>query len=323
MARARFTPDFDPDCGDALLTSARHDIVIGRWQGLRDLLRATGADWLSRGHRTRLLAQACAGSTTVESWLAAEPHSADALVLHAATETVRAFTLAIAAGRGVPIDRGRIDAAVLACLRATDAWPEDPTPWVSLISAARLYPAGVRRRELARWWDELHRRDPYSVEGHLQVLHYYSARWHGSHGLMYDFARDAAGVAPPGCALPVLVQYARVEEFRHALDSAKGQQAAVVLGQHWNHDGAVSDVRRTWHRWIAGRDDAVVAPAELRDLNHLAHAACHAGTTDIASAVLRMLGRRATRTPWSYLGDPAGQLTRWHRDLGLTRGDGQ
>jgi hypothetical protein len=317
MVRDRFTPEFDPDCGDVLLTSARQDIVIGRWQGVRDLLRATGGDWPTRGHRVRLLAQSCTSSTTVESWLAAEPHSADALVLRAATETARAFTLAIAAGRGVPIGQERIDTAVLACLRATEAWPADPTPWVSLISVARLYPTGVRRRELARWWDELHRRDPYSMEGHLQVLHYYSARWHGTHGLMYDFARDAAGVAPPGCALPVLVQYARVEEFRYSLDGAKGRRSALGMGQHWDHDGAVGDVRRTWQRWIVGRGDAAVVPAELRDLNHLAHAACHAGTTEIASAVLRMLGRRFTRTPWSCTGEPEKQLLRWRQEPGI------
>ncbi|MFI1169046.1 hypothetical protein ACH4UM_37155 [Streptomyces sp. NPDC020801] len=317
MARDHYTPDFDPDCGDAPLTDAHNDIVIGRWQGLRELLRDTGADWAVRGHRIRLLAQACAGSSTVESWLAAEPRSADALVLRAATETARAFTLAISAGRGVPIEQDRIDSAVLACLRAAEACPEDPTPWISLISVARLYPAGVRRQELARWWDELHRRDPYSVEGHLQVLYYYSARWHGTHGLMYDFARDAAGVAPPGCALPVLVQYARVEEFRYVLDGAGGQQSAVGFGQHWDHDGTLSDVRRTWERWITGRGQAAVDPVELRDLNYLAHAACHAGAGDIAAALLRMLGSRATRTPWAYTGDPARQLVRWRKELGL------
>ncbi|MFJ5262304.1 hypothetical protein ACIQAC_17735 [Streptomyces sp. NPDC088387] len=311
MARVRFTPDFDPDCGDRELTAARHDIVIGRWQGLRELLRETGPDWAVRGHRVRLLAQACAGSSTVESWLAAESHSPDALVLHAATDTARAFNLAIAAGRGSPIDQARTDAAVLACLAAADAYPQDPTPWISLISVARLYPSGVRRRELARWWDELHRRDPYSVEGHLQVLHYYSSRWHGTHGLMYDFARDAAGAAPPGCPLPVLVQYARVEEFRYVLDGAQGRRSAVGLGQHWDHDGAVSDVRRTWERWILGRADDGITPAELRDFNYLAHAACYAGTPEIAGALLGMLGRRATRTPWSYTGDPAQEIVKW------------
>lgn len=316
MARDRFTPDFDPDWGDAALSSTRHDIVIGRWQGLRDLLRATGPDWLARGHRVRQLAQACTGSSTVEAWLAAEPHSADALVLRAATETARAFTLAIAAGRGAPIDHQRVDTAVLACLAATDAYPDDPTPWISLISVARLYASGVRRTELARWWDELHQRDPYSTEGHLQVLHYYSARWHGSHGLMYDFARDAAGVAPPGCPLPVLVQYARVEEYRHALDSAQDRSTAVRLGQHWAHDGAVGDVHRTWERWITGRKESEIAPGELRDLNYLTHAACSAGMGDVAGPLLEMMGRRATRTPWSYTGEPAQQITRWRKEWG-------
>lgn len=317
MARDRFVPDFDPDCGDAPLSSARHDIVIGRWQGLRELLRTTGPDWLARGHRVRLLAQACAGSSTVETWLAAEPHSADALVLRAATETARAFNLAISAGRGVAIDRQRIDAAVLACLSAAESYLDDPTPWISLISVARLYPAGVRRQELARWWDELHRRDPYSMEGHLQVLHYYSSRWHGSHGLMYDFARDAAGVAPRGCPLPVLVQYARVEEYRSALDTAHGRGTAVGLGQHWSNDGAVSDVRRTWDRWISGRRADGIAPGELRDLNHLTHAACSAGVEDVATALLRLLGTRATPAPWSSTGDAAQQITRWRKEWGV------
>ncbi|MFD7436318.1 hypothetical protein [Streptomyces sp. NPDC059861] len=315
MARDRFASEFDPDCGDADLTAARHDIVIGRWQGLRELLRSTGSDWPLRGHRVRLLAQACADSSAVESWLAAEPHSADALVLRAATETARAFNVAIAAGRGVPIERERVDGTVLACLRAAEAGPADPTPWVSLISVARLYPQGVRRGELARWWDELHRRDPYSIEGHLQVLHYYSSRWHGTHGLMYDFARDAAGVAPPGCALPVLVQYARVEEFRYALDAARGRHSSVGLGQHWDHDGAVSDVRRTWQRWIRERPDVPVGPVELRDLNYLAHAACHAGATDVATELLRLLGRRFTRTPWSHTGDPVKEISKWRGRL--------
>ncbi|MFF6803244.1 hypothetical protein [Streptomyces sp. NPDC012616] len=317
MARDRFAPDFDPDCGDAPLSSVKHDIVIGRWQGVRELLRSTGPDWLARGHRMRMLAQACASSSTVETWLAAEPHSADALVLRAATETARAFNLAISAGRGAPIDQTRVDAAVLACLAATEAYLDDPTPWTSLISVARLYPAGVRRQELARWWDELHRRDPYSMEGHLQVLHYYSARWHGSHGLMYDFARDAAGVAPPGCPLPVLVQYARVEEFRHALDTAHGRSTSVALAQHWNNDGAVSDVRRTWERWFAGRREGAFAPGELRDVNHLAHAACAARVGDVAAPLLAGLGRRATRTPWSCTGDPAQQIVKYRRDHGV------
>ncbi|MCH0566534.1 MULTISPECIES: hypothetical protein [unclassified Streptomyces] len=312
-----FTLDFDPDGGDTALTTARRDIVIGRWQGLRAVLRASGTDWAVRGRRVRALARTCAECSAVESWLAAEPHSADARVLRAATEATRAFHLAAAAGRGVPVDPHHVDAAALACLAAAEAYPEDPTPWISLISVARLYPAGVRRRDLARWWDELHRRDPYSVDGHLQVLRYYSARWHGTHGLMYDFARDAAEVAPVGCPLPVLVQYARVEEYRYARDAAQGTRGVPEPGRHLGHDGAAHDVRRTWQRWITARPEGTVSPLELRDVNCLAHAACWAGVAEVAAPLLRMLGRRATLTPWSCTGDPVRQIVRWRAELGV------
>ncbi|MYS10652.1 hypothetical protein GTW71_30400, partial [Streptomyces sp. SID6041] len=104
----RFVPDFDPDFGDRALTEARHDIVIGRWQGVRDLLAATGDHWARRTHRLRLLSHAAAGSSTVETWRAAEPGNPDAAVLRAATEVVRVFDAAIAAGRGAAVERGRI-----------------------------------------------------------------------------------------------------------------------------------------------------------------------------------------------------------------------
>lgn len=97
--RRRFVPDFDPAFGDRPLTEALHDMVIGRWQGVRDLLRATGDDWPLRTHRLRLLAHAAADSSAVENWRAAEPGDPDVAVLRAATEVVRVFHHAIEQGR--------------------------------------------------------------------------------------------------------------------------------------------------------------------------------------------------------------------------------
>jgi hypothetical protein len=315
---ARFTPDFDPDCGDRALTEARHDMVIGRWQGVRDLLRATGEDWPRRTHRLRLLAHAAADSSTVEAWRAAEPDDPDAAVLRAATEVVRVFDTAIAAGRGGTVDRRRLDATVDACLAAAQTAPTDPMPWVSLLSIARLYEGGVPRRELRQWFDELRRRDPYHTEGHAQLLRYWSARWHGTHGAMYDFARDAAGVAPPGSPLPVLVQVARVEEYRYIADGALGRGPVRGFDQHWKHELAVTEVRRTHARWIGGREPGrPVAPEEVADLNYLAHAACYAGQVEVAREVLGMLGARATWVPWSYTGAPEEQFVRFREGLGV------
>lgn len=308
---ARFRPDFDPDFGDRALTDARHDIVIGRWQGVRDLLAATGEDWPRRTQRLRLLAHAAAGSGVAEAWRAAEPEHPDAAVLRAATEVVRLFTAAIAAGRGAAVDRARLDATVMACLTAADARPADPMPWVSLLTVARLYEGGVGRRRLRGWWDELRARDPYNLEGHIQLLRYWSARWHGTHGAMYDLARDVAGAAPPGSPLPVLVQVARVEEFRYIAEGAQDRGPVRGFDQHWKHELAVTEVRRTRERWIGGRQPGPVRPEEVEPLNYLTHAAVHAGLPEVYGELFGLLGARAAWVPWAYTGDPAEQYTRW------------
>ncbi|PRH77588.1 hypothetical protein C6N75_19480 [Streptomyces solincola] len=312
---ARFVPDFDRDSGDRALTDARHDIVIGRWQGVRDLLHATGRDWPLRTHRLRLLAHAAAAGSTSESWYAAEPGDPDAAVLRAATEVVRVFDAAIAAGRGAPVDRARLDTTVLTCLVAADARPDDPMPWVSLLTIARLYQGGVGRAELRAWWDELRRRDPDNLEGHIQLLRYRSARWHGTHGSMYDLARDAAGAARPGSPLPVLVQIARAEEYRYVADASRGRAPVRGFDQHWKHELAATEAVRTCSRWLGGRPPGPVRPEEVEPLNYLAHAACHAALTDQARDLFTLLGPRAAWFPWSYTGDPAQQFTHWREEL--------
>ncbi|MFI1394373.1 hypothetical protein [Streptomyces sp. NPDC020681] len=317
-ARRRFTPDFDPAFGDRPLAEALHDIVIGRWQGVRDLLRDTGDDWPLRTHRLRLLSHAAVGTSAVDTWRAAEPASGDAAVLRAATEVVRVFHQAIEMGRKTAIDRARLDTTVRICLTAADAKPADPMPWVSLLTVARLYETGVPRRELRRWWDELRRRDPYNIEGHVQLLRYWSARWHGTHGAMYDFARDAVGAAPPGSPLPVLVQIARVEEYRYATETAKGRPPVRDFGRHWHHELAVAEVRRTWDRWIGGRTPGPAAPEEVGELNYLAHAACYAGMGQEARYLFVQLGPRAARVPWQYTGDPEEQFMRWRTQVRAT-----
>ncbi|AVZ74189.1 hypothetical protein SLUN_20495 [Streptomyces lunaelactis] len=317
-ARRRFAPDFDPAFGDRPLTEALHDIVIGRWQGVRDLLRATGDDWPLRTHRLRLLSHAAAGSSAVESWRAAEPGNPDVAVLRAATEVVRVFHQAIEAGRGVGIDHARLDVAVMACLGAADARPADPMPWVSLLTVARLYEEGIPRRELRGWWDELRRRDPYNIEGHVQLLRYYSARWHGTHGTMYDFARDAAGASPPGSPLPVLVQIARVEEYRYVREGTRGRAPVRDFGRHWHHELAVTEVRRTWDRWIGGRTPGPAVPEEIGELNYLTHAACYAGLSEEARQLFELLGTQAARVPWSYTGDAEEEFMKWRAQVRAT-----
>ncbi|OKI60549.1 hypothetical protein [Streptomyces sp. MJM1172] len=301
--RSAAAPQYDPAFTDGALSEACQDIAAGRWQGPRDLLAAGAAhDWDRRTHRIRLLANAAADKRVVEAWQASEPHSLDAVVLRADTEVMRMF--AVARGGTIPV-RDLLDHTARICLRACEAAPADPHPWLSLITLARLYEGG--HASMGRWWQELRARDPYHREGHHQGLRYMSARWHGSHGQAYNFARDSAAAAPPGSALAVLPQVARAEQFRHRVE-AEGR-AGLDLLHHWSGDAARWDLRTTMERWLAAR--TVPAAQDVADLNCLAHGLVHAGMLPEAAHVFGLLDGRATRVPWSYTGDAEEQYVRW------------
>ena len=322
MARARRRTTtavrFDPTFGDAALATARQDLVVGRWQGARDLLRDTGRDWDRRTHRIRLLADAAAGIRTVETWQSAEPDNPDALVLRAETEVMRIFSAVAEANRtqGAPpasedsLDRSHLDRAARICLQASERNPADPLPWVSLMTLARLY--GQGHPHVWHWWRELQARDPYSREGHHQVLRHLSARWHGSHGEMYNFARDSAAFAPHGSPLAALTQAARAEHYRQRVDTEG--TAAVGLTYHWNHEVAVQALHSTMRQWIAHRSGIEYAQ-DAADLNMLAHGLVYAGLTAEATEVFRQLGDRPTRVPWSYTGNPESLFDHWRAQL--------
>lgn len=300
---------YDPTFGDQPLARALQDLRIGRWQGLRDLLRTTGHDWDRRTHRIRLLAETAAGSRTVESWQIAEPHDPNALVLRADTEVMRLF-YARAQEHPDAYDRKRLHNAADICFQASETFPADPMPWISLLTLARLYSGGHPHTWM--WWEELLKRDRYSREGHHQVLRHLSARWHGSHGRMYDFAREVAATAPLGSPLAVLAQAARADHYREVIRTEG--RAAVGLSFHWSHEALGQDLSNTLDRWIAHRGPIEYAQ-DVADLNLLVHALVFAGRTEEAAFVFTHLGNRPTLTPWSYSGDPQALFTRWRDEL--------
>ncbi|MEY9848423.1 hypothetical protein [Streptacidiphilus sp. MAP5-3] len=323
MARAsrrRTTaPQFDQTHGDRELAAARHDLAVGRWQGVRDLLRDTGRDWDRRTHRVRLLADVAASTRTVESWQAAEPDNPDALVLRAETEVQRIF-FAVAESHhqnGTPpptedaCDRRDLDRVARICLQASEKHSADPVPWVSLMTLARLY--GQGHPHVWHWWRELQARDRFNREGHHQVLRHLSARWHGSHGEMYNFARDSAAFAPLGSPLAALTQAARAEHFHRRVETEG--PAAVGLTYHWTHEVAVQALRSTMRQWIAHRSGVEYAQ-DVADLNLLAHGLVFAGLAPEAKEVFALLGDRPARVPWVYSGDPLALFRHWYAQLG-------
>ncbi|MFE7808219.1 hypothetical protein ACFU51_26820 [Streptomyces sp. NPDC057430] len=73
--------DRNPAFDDRSLRRVVEDAAMGRWEGARELLAATGADWDRRVFRLQVLARAGARLTFADTWVQAEPRSPHALAL--------------------------------------------------------------------------------------------------------------------------------------------------------------------------------------------------------------------------------------------------
>ncbi|HMI93341.1 MAG TPA: hypothetical protein VK509_18345 [Polyangiales bacterium] len=95
--------------------------------------------------------------------------------------------------------------------RAAALDPKDPTPWALLIWIARGLEQSINHTgDLYR---EACERDAQNAIAHRHMLTMLSAKWHGSHDAMLDFARAAAQIAPEGSDMPALVLRAHVERW--------------------------------------------------------------------------------------------------------------
>ena len=306
--------NMDPALGDVALAEARDALASGDWGPARDVLAETrrsadGPEWDRRSHRVRVLAEAVANSSWVERWQVLEPVNPDAALLRAQVETVRTLRGSLSGRAGY---RETAVEALELCTHAAEMAPEDPTPWVIMLTLARAADRGSKRGhdEFWRRWQEMRTRDALNRDGHHEALMYLFAAWCGSHQEMYDFAYWLAGEAPPGSPLAVLPLVAHAEVFRTAILGVPKQRQPSPYA-HWSRDLVAADVDRVLHSWLAS---AIVphAQADL-DRNYLLHAMVYGGRvdTDETRALFDAIGSHAMRVPWSYTGDPESSFLFW------------
>ncbi|OIJ99932.1 hypothetical protein BIV25_08815 [Streptomyces sp. MUSC 14] len=300
MARDGARPSYDPAGPDRALRAALQDLRTGRWMAMRTLLADTADRW-QWTQRTQVLAAAAAGSDVVRAWLAEEPGSAHALVMHARVAVERA--LRAQRERHLRTHELWIEAWD-AAQSATRAAPHDAVPWVCLVALAQLDPEQRWEEHRAAApepllppgpWGllaEAHERDPFNREAHHRMLQFLYAR--GGTGRLAEaagYAQWAAGQAPAGSALHVLPLYVRVERYRRA----SGQDAALDL--HWVAEEAAREARRALHSWF---EHTHRGERSLLDLNHLAHALWGALQFPDAARVFDAIGPYVTPPPWMH-----------------------
>lgn len=163
--------DQHPARGDLPLSAALDDASMGRWEGPRDLLAATGWDWDRRIFRLQVLARAGVNLRFAETWARAEPASADALAMLAHVQALRSMVAGPNEGREL------MEQSRTTCMTAADANGADLSPWVVLLALLRVHcPEWSVVQEV---WAQVVVRDPYNREAHHEVLTYLFNRNHG------------------------------------------------------------------------------------------------------------------------------------------------
>ncbi|MEV6425244.1 hypothetical protein [Streptomyces sp. NPDC051662] len=300
MASDNMRPVYHPAGHDNELRAAVQDLRTGRWVSMRNLLAET-RDWSLWTQRTQVLAAVAAGSDAVRAWLAEEPRSAAALVMHTRVLVERAVR---AHREGHARTQELWQQAWEACGNAARHAPDDPVPWVCLLALSQL--DSRQRLEEHRLpppgpmlfpgpWAllaEADKRDPYNREAYHRMLQFvYARRADGSLSEAVNFVQWAASSAPEGSALHVMPLFVRVERYRRD----NGHEKALDL--HWVTEDATRDALRALQLWF---DHAVLAEASLLDLNQLAHALWGSLQFAQGARVFEALGPYYVSVPWAY-----------------------
>jgi hypothetical protein len=297
-----FQVDTHPARDDRALRTVCDDASMGRWDAPRDLIAATGYNWDRRVFRLQVLARQGLRLRWAETWATAEPDNPDALVMLAHVQALRA----ILADRNESQELA--DLAWQTTVQAADAAPPDPSPWLVLMALTRtLAPDGALMQEL---WTETCRRDPYSREGHHEMLAFLMPRQQGSSAMMFDWAHERTQQTPQGTPIPVVLLVAQAEHHQH-----RQRQSPRSLGVSLNPWADCPDIDRVLERWWHYRSPQPHANF-ADDANYLAYALCLAGRHAEAREVFEAIGPFATRSPWGFSGE-AQQLFLQHRERAL------
>ena len=193
----------DPALGDPELAAALSANRTGDWKPAAVLMESVGTDWDRRGLYANAFANMLKedpGAAWLQNWRQADPRSADAAVVHAQALVVKAWAIR-GARRANATSKAQfrgfhqvLNEAATAAMTAAELAPDDPTPWMTMVTAARGLQFSNTKFE--RIWNELITRDLHNRRGHTQALQYWMPKWFGSNPRARQFVDEAVMRAP-------------------------------------------------------------------------------------------------------------------------------
>ncbi|MFF4395051.1 hypothetical protein [Streptomyces sp. NPDC001480] len=303
--RSRLAPELDDrDLGKLLKslrattrsgTIATTDLCVAQ---ISRLLERDPGDWDRRAHRIGVLADFLAGSHLPRSWAKREPRNGDALVLYAWSELAR--------GRS----QGSLEDAagvIDSCFRAAELAPEDPTPWVVALGAARL--ERWQQPQVFGVWNEVLVRDRWNREAYQNMLGYLTPEEAGSRIQVLEFV-DALRARMPA-NVPCVGTELTAQVFQYQSVLGRGGFEALVARNHWSQTAATQALDRVAHTWV--QPGLLRHASALADLNILAYALMAADRRHEARAAFEALGGVVTPWPWQAGGDPLDEFEQAQR----------
>ncbi|WP_432158680.1 hypothetical protein [Streptomyces sp. bgisy153] len=265
---------------------------------IEQALRDPGRDWDRRMHRLLVLSAVPEATVLARQWRERDRTNADALLLQVFADIHRSRAM------GAALD---IEGTVSLCRRAAELAPEDPAPWIALLSCQRLQRAPVRAVQPV--WEAIRARDRWNREAHRQMLRYVSPEECGSNALTLQFLDSFASVAPSGSPVSAFALTSSLDRYRRVL--AAGGIPALTAHRHWIRREELALVDQAVETWP--QPGFLTHAAALADLNLLAYVLMRATRPREAWPVFEAISAVATGWPWELDGDALEQFQKEHR----------
>jgi hypothetical protein len=244
----------------------------------------------------------------LEAWLRSQPDNADAWLVAGKHSIAHAWHIrgsgyaSTVTGPRFCIFFDVLRRAETELAHAAELAPADPTPWAELLTSGRGLqsdPSLIRAR-----FAELVARDAHHLAGHMTMLQYRCAKWHGSNAEMFAFARQVSVAAPEGSELHVLIAMAHLEYIIREEDSDAVPLTAA---------DAARELLEAAQRSVLSREHR--ATRSTRGVrNTLACALWATRQYADAKRQFEAIGDDWTSHPWNYFGQPFAVFTAARRD---------
>lgn len=328
---------FEERAGEALAGALR------KRQYARCVALMDGASSIEIGPMLNGVAAGVRALKQAQAWVEAAPESAHARVVLARCLQVRGWkTRGSLYASDVPKRKMAAFQADLRqaqehLLKATEM-PSDLPIACALMILGNKALSGYSLEDSLYWFKRGTASDPFDFYCHYQMMVAYTAKWCGSHELMFDFVAEASANAPAGSDVHLLAANA-VNELGLAYDTSNAalmkkrfgavREVVSVL------DGCVNLLCEGLYRWAGvaqGAPVEVVAEAvkvkpevaRVMGLNEFVLALYFAGEWELARAMAGALEHRVLPLPWQMFANhpylrrhPEGLYAWFCRDMGM------